>query len=124
MTLKVSLSRRPSCTAKRDGRSKTSIADATDLEYFLSHDCPTPSTVSMTGSEEHLAHHVPEDDEDIQDKIDKLNKFTENANFVSDSKSGIEQCAADPSKLGDRVRALLKALGFDKKVALSLQESI
>jgi hypothetical protein len=48
----------------------------------------------MTGSEEHLAHYVPdEDDEDIPDKINKLNKFTENAKFASDSKGGIRICS-------------------------------
>jgi hypothetical protein len=75
----------------------------------------------MTGSEEHLAHYVPdEDNEDVQDKLDRLNQFIEQANFVTDGKSGIEECAADSDKLGDRALPLLKALGLGRKVTLPL----
>lgn len=79
----------------------------------------------MAGLEEHLLYRVPnEDDKDLQDKLDKLNQFTEKANFVRDSKSGIEQCDADPDRLRDRARALLKALGFEKKVTLLYKKYI
>jgi len=71
--------------------------------------------------EEHLAQYVPnDDDEAVWDKLDKLNKFTENANFVTDNKSGIEECTAGSDQLGDRVRALFKALGFERKATLPL----
>jgi hypothetical protein len=71
--------------------------------------------------EEHLAHYVPnEDDEAVWDKLDKLNKFAENPNFVTGNKSGIEQIAAHSDQLTDRSRALLKALGFVTKVTVPL----
>jgi hypothetical protein len=79
----------------------------------------------MTGSEEHLAHYVPhEGDEEVRDKLEKLSDFTEKADFVKDRKSGIEECAADPDELGDRAQALLKALGFDRKVTMPFARSV
>ena len=71
----------------------------------------------MTGSEEHLSHRVPDEDDKsgVLDKLDKLSKFTEGAKFESDE-NGIEQCAADPNKLKEKSRPLFKALGFEGKV--------
>ena len=71
----------------------------------------------MTGSEEHLSHRVPDEDDKsgVLDKLDKLSKFTEGAKFETDE-NGIAQCAADPDKLKEKARPLFKVLGFKGKV--------